>query len=108
MFNATNEQIPNVLLILSDMQFHQESDGNDTEVNNCMRKWEEAGYNRPRIVYWNLGGCEGSPELADSKNVALVSGFSPAILQAIFSGVDFSPRGVMLRAIEKYKVIAPQ
>jgi hypothetical protein len=108
MFKATNEQIPNVLLIISDMQFHSMTDSpTDTEVNNHMKKWEDAGYVRPKIIYWNLAGCDGSPETANTKNVGLVSGFSPSILKAVFSGTDFSPKEIMLRAIEKYKVIIP-
>jgi hypothetical protein len=107
MFKATNDQIPNVLLIISDMQFHQGTNDGDTEVNNCMKKWEAAGYTRPRIVYWNLDGCAGSPELADTNNVGLVSGFSPAILKAILAGTEFTPKAIMLRAIEKYKVVSP-
>jgi hypothetical protein len=108
MFNVKNDQMPNCLLILSDMQFH---DGNilgaGTEVEKCMQKWVDAGYNIPNIVYWNLAGCAGSPATVESKNVALVSGFSPSILNAIFSGEDFSPRAIMLRAIDKYKINTP-
>ncbi|MFA5484903.1 MAG: hypothetical protein WC260_01480 [Candidatus Pacearchaeota archaeon] len=36
----------------------------------------------------------GSPETALKNNVALVSGFSPAILASIFDGTDFSPIGI--------------
>jgi hypothetical protein len=107
MFNATNDQMPTCLLILSDMQFHQGTTGNGTEVENCIQKWVDAGYNAPQIVYWNLAGNAGSPATVESKNVALVSGFSPAILKAIFGGEDFTPRAIMFRAIEKYKIVTP-
>ena len=109
MFKSTNEQIPNVLLIISDMQFTSiPSDSfNDTVVESCMSKWEKAGYSRPKIVYWNISPYSGSPATINSKNVGLVSGFSTSILKAIFGGEDFSPKGIMMRAIEKYKVIVP-
>jgi len=55
MFNATNEQIPNVLLILSDMQFDQGTVSGETSVETALKKWEASGYSRPRIVYWNFG-----------------------------------------------------
>jgi hypothetical protein len=110
MFNATKDQIPNVLLILSYMQFHGVPEGTagKTVVEHCLDKWETAGYDRPKIVYWNLAGYAGSPATISHNNVGLVSGFSPAILKAVFGGEDFSPRGIMLRAIEKYKIVTPQ
>lgn len=118
-FNATNEQIPNVLLIVSDMQFHsgvnaprsgdwRNPTSDMTEVERCLAKWESAGYTRPQVVYWNTAGNAGSPATVNHKDVGLVSGFSPAILKAIFGGEDFTPKGIMLRAIEKYQVVEPQ
>lgn len=108
MFNATNDQIPNCLLILSDMQFDQGLDDSDgTVVEKCMKKWEDEGYNRPRIIYWNLAGYAGSPSTKMHENVALVSGFSPSILKAVLGGEDFTPMAILDRAIEKYEVIDP-
>lgn len=109
MFKATNDQIPNVLLILSDMQFDQGTiSSSDTVVESCMKNWESAGYARPKLIYWNLAGYSGSPDVAKTKNVALVSGFSPSILAAILGGKDFSPMAVMNRAIAKYEVVVPR
>jgi hypothetical protein len=111
MFKATNEQIPNMLLIISDMQFHEGSSVNgskDTVIECCMKKWDEAGYTRPKIVYWNTAGHAGSPDVASSKNVGLVSGFSPSILQAILNAKDFTPVGIMLEKIKKYEIVVPK
>lgn len=115
MFNATNDQIPNVLLIISDMQWNQgtgigwNGDGaNMTAVEQCMVKWEEAGYNRPRIVYWNTAGYGGQPTTVNHQNVALISGFSPSLLKAVLGGEDFSPMAVLRKAIEKYEVVVPE
>ena len=110
MFNVSNEQMPNVLLILSDMQFHDGVSGRSGDkpiVRACIDRWEEAGFQAPKIVYWNLDGYAGSPSTVDAENTGLVSGFSPAILKAVFSGDDFSPIAIMNRAIEKYDVKVP-
>jgi hypothetical protein len=107
MFNVTNEQIPNCLLIISDMQFDQGCNANETSVNNALRKWDVAGYDRPTIVYWNTAGYMGSPATAYDPNVGLVSGFSPSVLDAVFGGEDFSPMGILNRAIEKYEITVP-
>jgi len=55
-----------------------------------------------------LAGYRNAPDIATSKNVALVSGFSPSLLESILSGEDFSPIAIMERAIEKYKIIIPK
>jgi hypothetical protein len=110
--------MPTTLLIVSDMQFSDgacdngygwDSQGLDekesmTEIEKAMRKFENAGYSRPKIVYWNTAGYDGQQDTVNSDNVGLVSGFSPSLCKAIFSGEDFTPYAIMQRAIEKYKV----
>lgn len=107
-FNIPQELMPTTLLIVSDMQFHQGSDTDDTEVERELKEFVNAGYEKPKIVYWNLSAYAGQQATANMKNVALVSGYSPSILKAIFGGQDFSPKAIMLRAIEKYEVVVPE
>ena len=107
LFNATNEQIPNVLLILSDMAFDSGVEDNTTPVNESLKKWSDAGYILPKIIYWNLAGNAGQPATCNDKNVALVSGFSPSVLKAVLGGKDFSPIAIMDRTISKYTIIHP-
>jgi hypothetical protein len=117
-FNLKDNQMPNMLIIVSDMQFHESEyeygrDGKGTtienvaEVDRIMDEWQEAGFSIPQIVYWNVAGYAGQPATAKHNNVALVSGFSPSILKAIFACEDLTPRGVMLKAVEKYKIAIP-
>jgi len=115
MFNVTDEQIPNCLLIISDMQFDNgggwcsgASNCDKTTIERCMEEWEANGYSRPKIVYWNTAGYAGSPARGTHENVALVSGFSPSILGAVLGGTDFSPMAVLDRAIEKYEIVVPE
>jgi hypothetical protein len=65
------------------------------------RKFEAAGYNLPQIVFWNLNAYDNVPVKYDTRGVALVSGFSPAIMKAVLSAdtEQFTPEGVMLKAI---------
>jgi len=113
MFNATDEQIPNCLLIISDMQFNGSGWGagtcnsDESTIETCMKEWEANGYTRPRIVFWNTAGNAGSPARVH-ENVALVSGFSPSILGSVLGGTDFTPMAVLDRAIEKYEVVVPE
>lgn len=107
MFNATDDQIPNCLLIISDMQFNGGTSDNETTVETGLREWEEAGYSRPKIVYWNLSAYQGDPATKQHKDVGLVSGFSPSVLKAVLGGEDFTPYAIMNKAIEKYKIVDP-
>lgn len=107
MFNVTNEQIPNVLLIISDMQWDAGGCEDLTAVESGLQKWEKEGYSRPRILYWNLAGYSTSPTTVNHKDVGLVSGFSPSLLKAVLGGEDFSPMAILRKAIEKYNVVSP-
>lgn len=101
------KEVPTVLLIVSDMQFTQGCSTGDAPVEIALQDWDDAGFKRPRIVYWNTAGYAGSPDTVQGKDVAMVSGFSTGILKAVLGGEDFSPKGVMLRALEKYTVENP-
>lgn len=107
LFGATKEQMPNCLLILSDMQFNRGSNDSETAVEASIKNWEKAGYDRPNILFWNLAGYDGSPTTIAHKNEAVCSGFSPSMLTAVLGGQDFSAMAIMDRAIEKYEVVSP-
>ena len=103
--NVTNEQMPNVILIISDMQFDQGASRDGvTELQAQMEIWKSRGYDVPKIVYWNTAGYAGSPDTVYSKDIGFVSGFSPSILKAVFGGEDFTPEGIMNRALESYEI----
>lgn len=107
--NVTQEDMPEVLLILSDMQFDGCVFNDDSAIEMIRRKYEAAGYQIPKIVFWNLNAYSNVPVSFDEKGTALVSGFSPAILKAVLGANfdDFTPKAIMLKAIgeDKYKVI---
>lgn len=106
-FSINEDQLPNVLLVVSDMQFDC-SGTSQGSMEASMLRWDKAGYARPKVVYWNTAGYCGSPATVYDPNTALVSGFSPSILQAVFRGDDFSPMGIMEQAISKYEVVVPK
>jgi len=102
-FNVSQKDMPTMLLVLSDMQFNESLRGNDLPHLDLIRKdYEEAGYQMPKIVFWNLRAsmCEGSPAKADDENVALVSGFSPVLMKAILAVEDFNPMDIMIEALQ--------
>ena len=85
--NATQDEIPKKLVIISDMQFDSAfryTDRKRTLLNNIKERFESNGYSMPTVVFWNVN----SPKVAfqvskDDKNVLLCSGCSPVILSGV-------------------------
>lgn len=102
------EEMPEMLLILSDMQFDQCARFDDSAMQMIARKFEAAGYELPKIVFWNLNSHDNVPVKYDTRGVALISGFSPAIMVAVLGGdaEQFTPEAIMLKAvmIDRYAV----
>jgi hypothetical protein len=104
------DQMPKNLIVLSDMEFNPSNAGgwNATAYNSAKADFAAAGYELPTIVFWNLNARPGNnPVRFDQNNVALVSGFSPSVLEAILSGEEVDPVQVMLRVIDapRYQVL---
>ena len=108
--NVPAHEMPAMLLILSDMQFNICIKHDDSAIEMIARKYREAGYELPKVVFWNLNALYGNaPVKFDKTGTALVSGFSPAIVKPLLSGdLDgFTPESVMLKTImdDRYKVL---
>jgi hypothetical protein len=95
--NAPQEDMPAMVLILSDMQFNSCVKHDDSAMEMIERKFEAAGYTCPKVVFWNLNSSGNVPVKSDKSGAALVSGFSPAIMASLL-GADveqFTPEGIM-------------
>ena len=93
--------MPAMLLILSDMQFNQCARYDDTAMQMIERKFADAGYTVPQIVFWNLNSSDNVPVKADKSGAALVSGFSPSIMTSLLAADldQFTPEGIMLKTV---------
>ena len=102
--SVAKEDMPEMLLILSDMQFDACTRFDDSTMEMIRRKYEAAGYDVPRIVFWNLSmqNRNNTPVRFDDRGVCHVSGFSPAIMKAVLSVQeleDFTPFNVMVKTL---------
>ena len=99
--NVPVEEMPQILLILSDMQFNGCVKYDDSAIQMIHRKYEEAGYTIPQVVFWNLNSHDNVPVKYNAKGAALVSGFSPSIMTSILAAdmEDFTPHAIMLQTI---------
>jgi hypothetical protein len=101
-YNVKKEDMPTMLLVLSDMQFNVSlSGGEKPHLELIQERFEEAGYDMPKLVFWNLRSsrCEGSPARAGDVDVAMVSGFNPVLMKAILAVENFDPVSVMMEAL---------
>ena len=106
--NIPQSDMPDKLLIISDMEFDQATSRTHCAMDMIKEKYDNAGYKMPGIIFWNVNGRMGNvPVGAKDDNTALVSGFSPSILQSILSGDLESPLELMLKTLknERYEVI---
>ena len=97
------EDMPDMLIIFSDMQFNKCTSGRG--VSKDMRKsFKDAGYACPELVFWNLNDYgRNTPVNFDKEGVALVSGYSPALMKSILS-MDteaFTPINIVKDAVCK-------
>lgn len=104
--NLDQKDLPSKVIIFSDMQFNSVCGGRtETNFEAIQRKFRQAGYEAPQLVFWHLASRRaGSEATKFDKGVAMVSGFSPAILKAVLGGSDLTPEGVVRKAvcIERY------
>ena len=99
--NVPQSEMPEMLLIMSDMQFDQCAKFDDSAMQMIRRKFTDAGYTVPKIVFWNLNAKDNVPVKYDTSGVALVSGFSPAIMKSVLASDtdNFTPEAIMLKTV---------
>jgi hypothetical protein len=99
--NVPQSEMPEMLLIMSDMQFNACAKFDHSAMQMMEAKYEAAGYEMPKIVFWNLNAKDNVPVSFDKSGVALVSGFSPSILKAVLAAdmEEFTPEAIMRKAV---------
>ena len=105
---AKQEELPEKLYIISDMEF----DGcvENAEITNfecAKKKFAKYGYRLPQIVFWNVNSRnQQQPVTKNEQGVALVSGTSPQIFSMLSEGI-LDPYSFMLETLssERYERI---
>jgi uncharacterized protein with von Willebrand factor type A (vWA) domain len=105
--SAKQEEIPETLYIISDMQFDaQMSNNKETNFETARRKFSEAGYTLPHVVFWNVNATgNDAPATKYDGCVTLISGSSQSTFKYAFAGYD--PIESMLEVLnaDRYKQI---
>jgi len=107
--NLQQADIPSNILIVSDMEFDAGTSWGGTYGRYAAKqnslfdsikcKFETAGYKLPRVTFWNVNSrTKTIPLTTNELGVALVSGYSPAVANMVFSA-KLDPYEVLLDAI---------
>lgn len=92
--NLDQSDLPETIIIISDMQFDAARGygysrfNNTTLMENIEKKWNEAGYEMPKLIFWNVnaGSNGGNIPMKDKDGITFVSGASPSIFTSIMTG----------------------
>lgn len=110
--HMTQEEIPQNVLILSDMEFDTCVRSNYGRINTILfdtiaNKYAQYGYKLPRLVFWNLASRTGTiPVKQNDMGVALVSGFSANIMKLVLNG-ELDPYKALVKELNstRYKAV---
>jgi hypothetical protein len=108
--NVQAQDMPKTLMIFSDMQFNKASRGDNLTIFAAAKQmFNEKGYDLPSVVFWNLNAEYANvPATKDQSGAVLVSGFSPAIMEAVLSDEieQIMPEKLMLKVLmkDRYKL----
>jgi hypothetical protein len=111
--NSTKQDHPDVIIILSDMQFDEatraraKSWGEDdipvsaTNLEQIEGRYRESGIPRPRLIFWNLRpNTIDFPATSAISNCGLVSGYSTSIIDSLLQEGDISPMSIYRKTID--------
>lgn len=99
--NVPQEEMPQILLILSDMQFDASSMFGERAIEMTRRMFADRGYTMPTVVFWNIDAHDNVPVKFNESGVAMISGFSPSIMKSVL-GANFdtlNPYSIMMDTV---------
>lgn len=87
------EDMVHRLITISDMQFDASGGSRfTTSYEVVKRKYADAGYAMPKMVFWNVSErhFESAPARADEEGTVLLSGFSGNLFKLVLEGADLA------------------
>lgn len=117
-YNLPQEDLPEILFVLSDMQMDGDFFGRAADITfleGMKQKFESHGYKIPHITWWNISNSSSGalPVTKFEKNVSTLSGFSQSLFNTILNlDMDalenYTPASVMLETLngERYSAVS--
>lgn len=104
-FNVSQDEMIKQVFVFSDMQFDQGMDQGiwTSSYDRIKTAYANAGYDMPKLVFWNLAGATDKPVTVNERNTALVSGYSQGMLRAFLeTGALEGTEEIIEQAIDGY------
>lgn len=100
-YNVDQSDMPDVLFIVSDMQFN--SSGYKRNHDVMREKYKRAGYKVPFLVYWQVSRyINDSPVTVLDENTMIVSGVNASIFEAALKCEALDPYASMVKILSTY------
>lgn len=81
------KDLPDTVLIVSDMEFDEGTYDNDFFMDRIEKRFKARGYKVPKLVFWNVASRTNvMPVSSNTEGAILVSGFSPMAAKMVFTG----------------------
>ena len=99
--NCPQADLPKALVIISDMEINAWHGGSLTFTEEMRKRFADAGYEMPKLVYWNVDSRKDA--FLASKNdpdALLVSGQSASTFKNLIKGIGLSAFEIMVQTLD--------
>ena len=108
-YQLPQEELPQTLYIISDMEFDScAANAGMTNFDLARERYAQAGYRLPKVVFWNVAAHQAQqPVRQNEQGAVLVSGCSPKVFEMALSG-ETTPYHYMMSVLgaERYAAIS--
>ena len=92
--------LPKALVIISDMEIDHWNGGSLTFTEEMRNRFADAGYEMPKLVYWNVDSRKNTFLASkNDPNALLVSGQSASTFKNLIKGIDLSAFEIMVQTL---------
>lgn len=92
--------LPKALVIISDMEINAWHGGSLTFTEEMRKRFADAGYEMPKLVYWNVDSRKDTFLASkNDPNAILVSGQSASTFKNLIKGIDLSAFEIMVQTL---------
>ena len=92
--------IPKALVIISDLEIDYWGGGSLTFTEEMRKRFADAGYEMPKLVYWNVDSRKDTFLASkNDPNAILVSGQSASTFKNLIRGIDLSAYEIMVQTL---------
>ena len=111
--NISQEDMPNTVLIISDMEYnaaqgyYYEDHDNTTLFETIAEDYKKEGYKLPKLVFWNVDSRTNTIPLTQNENgVILISGFSKNLMDMVMSN-ELDPYKALVKQLNvpRYEIV---